>query len=90
MVCVPTALNDVVKDAVAYASFTPFCPKAKEVTGTVQDDAVPQGENVTVPVGPAPLLATGGNADPGRGVKLPTNTPRVTVCPTVACGGVPD
>ena len=55
IVCVPAVLNVVVSVAVANAPVVVVA--AVGTTVTVQEEAVPHAENVTVPVGPAPLLA---------------------------------
>ena len=48
--------NDVTNVAVANAPAPDVVLNEVGTTGTVQDAAVPQAENVTVPVGPDPLL----------------------------------
>ena len=48
--------NDVTNVAVANAPAPDVVLNEVGTTGTVQDAAVPQAENVIVPVGPDPLL----------------------------------
>lgn len=80
-ICVPTELNEVVREAVAPVPVIvlPFWAYAMGVTGTVQELAVPQGEKVTVPVGPAPRAETGGKPEPGSEVNVPITAWSVTV-----------